>query len=224
MNGATAPLPVTRYPAPLPCPIADYWTSQPEGDEPVCPFGSVTDLWQGTGPAVGLNNSWSCSQAHQPAACVYEDELFKERMLLHIRAHNASSAPFFGYVAWCVLRAVGSAAQTVRMRDGRTRCRQRRTPPSQAQLPCPARGAERVCRKVRLYRQLAARPLCCQGERRHVGGGECWCARFDFVCRQRCLWCFGDGPCAKTCPPLRTQSLGGVQTHARYTLIPPPPL
>ena len=54
----------------------------------------VTDLWATSAPAKGRNNSWLCSQTHQAAGCVYEDEIFVEEVLANIAAHDVSK-PFF---------------------------------------------------------------------------------------------------------------------------------
>jgi arylsulfatase B len=56
---------------------------------------SIVDLWGGPtdGPAVGLNNSWACSQTNQAAGCKYEDEIFVEEVLARIAAHDPST-PF----------------------------------------------------------------------------------------------------------------------------------
>ena len=39
---------------------------------------------------MGQNNSWECSQANQPASCRYEDEIFLQKVLDIIAAHNPS--------------------------------------------------------------------------------------------------------------------------------------
>ena len=80
----------------------DYWTSV---DDTLCAGGSgqgnisITDLWSqpaggSEGPAAGLNNSWSCSQTNQSADCKYEDELFAERVLATIAAHDPATPLF----------------------------------------------------------------------------------------------------------------------------------
>ena len=58
-----------------------------------------TDLWRSSAPAVGSNNSWACSQANQPAGCVYEDELFTQSMEQTIAAADPAT-PFMAYVAF----------------------------------------------------------------------------------------------------------------------------
>ena len=58
-----------------------------------------TDLWRSSAPAVGSNNSWACSQANQPAACVYEDELFTRSLLATIAAADPAQ-PLMAYVAF----------------------------------------------------------------------------------------------------------------------------
>jgi arylsulfatase I/J len=86
--------------------LNDYWTEAfGENDgrasnctTPAHPINfTVTDLWNGSGPAVGLNNSKSCSAA-APEGCVYEDDLFVSRVLATIQASNAS-LPFFFFWA-----------------------------------------------------------------------------------------------------------------------------
>jgi arylsulfatase I/J len=73
----------------------DYWSEQ-DGACEVVGGGVVplVDLWDGAGPAVGQNNSFSCSQANQAASCVYEDELFLRRVLETIEAHDAATPLF----------------------------------------------------------------------------------------------------------------------------------
>jgi arylsulfatase A-like enzyme len=73
----------------------DYW-QQTSGDW--CGAGSFTDLWGSTSPALGLNSSWACSNAHQPASCHYEEDIFLNFTLAQIAAHNAS-APLMLYYA-----------------------------------------------------------------------------------------------------------------------------
>ena len=46
------------------------------------------------GPAVGRNNSRSCSQKNQAPGCVYEDEIFGKQVLDVIAAHDPTT-PFF---------------------------------------------------------------------------------------------------------------------------------
>lgn len=75
----------------------DYWTSTISAGSYAanCP-GQLTDLWASDGPAYGQNNSWSCSQAHQPSSCVYEDDIFTNFVLDKLQAHDPSQ-PFFLY-------------------------------------------------------------------------------------------------------------------------------
>eukprot|EP01065_Artemidia_motanka_P026718 TRINITY_DN31978_c0_g1_i1.p1 TRINITY_DN31978_c0_g1~~TRINITY_DN31978_c0_g1_i1.p1 ORF type:complete len:539 (+),score=164.55 TRINITY_DN31978_c0_g1_i1:89-1705(+) len=67
----------------------DYWTSRAGG----CPAPSgrghveMVDLYSGTAPAHGKNNSGSCSQSSQ-AGCTYEDQLFAGRVYDAIRGHQ----------------------------------------------------------------------------------------------------------------------------------------
>jgi arylsulfatase A-like enzyme len=68
----------------------DYWTSS-EGN---CGRAAMTDLWLNSAPAKGLNNSYSCSQAHQPASCVYEDAMFLQQTLDAIKGRD-TSRPYF---------------------------------------------------------------------------------------------------------------------------------
>jgi arylsulfatase A-like enzyme len=73
----------------------DFWTSQSGS----CAYASgkkdmpLTDLWRNGAPARALNNSWQCSQAHQPASCVYEDSFFLNETLHAIRSRNPAK-PF----------------------------------------------------------------------------------------------------------------------------------
>eukprot|EP01062_Namystynia_karyoxenos_P003461 TRINITY_DN11238_c0_g1_i1.p1 TRINITY_DN11238_c0_g1~~TRINITY_DN11238_c0_g1_i1.p1 ORF type:complete len:597 (+),score=113.64 TRINITY_DN11238_c0_g1_i1:70-1791(+) len=80
----------------------DYWTmaTQPnesDAGDTTCPgFPSdrgPVDLWEDDHPAWGLNNSAECSQVHQDG-CVFEDQLFAERVYSAIRTHDVS-APLF---------------------------------------------------------------------------------------------------------------------------------
>ena len=75
----------------------DEWTMV----DGTCPLNATTnvtmdvvDLWDGNGPARGLNNSANCSQANQAGGCVYEDDLFLRRVLDTIEAHDASQPLF----------------------------------------------------------------------------------------------------------------------------------
>lgn len=52
------------------------------------------DLFDTDHGANSLNNSWLCSQSNQAPGCRYEDELFLERVLSTIEAHDPSQ-PFF---------------------------------------------------------------------------------------------------------------------------------
>jgi len=72
----------------------DYWTSR-TGDW--C-SGGATDLWGSSAPAYGLNNSWACSQEHQPASCAYEDEIFTNFTVAAIARHDPA-VPLFLYFA-----------------------------------------------------------------------------------------------------------------------------
>lgn len=73
----------------------DYWTSTTSG---WCKKGQYTDLWASSGPAYGLNSSWACSQAHQPASCKYEEDVFANFTLSALRAHDPA-VPLFMYYA-----------------------------------------------------------------------------------------------------------------------------
>ena len=68
----------------------DYWTST----SGACGSAAMTDLWLNDAPAFGENNSYSCSQAHQPASCVYEDAMFLQQTLAAIKNRDASR-PYF---------------------------------------------------------------------------------------------------------------------------------
>ena len=79
----------------------DYFTSTTTGwCDTADPANGVpyTDLWASAGPALGRNNSWACSQTHQPASCVYEDTLFTNFTVAQILAHDAAT-PLFLYFA-----------------------------------------------------------------------------------------------------------------------------
>jgi arylsulfatase B len=61
----------------------------------------VTDLWNtvpggppGGSGAVGINNSYACSQTNQASGCVWEDDILAQRMLSVIGAHNATQPLF----------------------------------------------------------------------------------------------------------------------------------
>jgi arylsulfatase I/J len=83
----------------------DYWTAATQPDEQdagdtTCPgFPSdrgPRDLWEDDHPAHEHVNSVNCSQKNQGKGCVYEDQLFADRVFDAIRAQNASSSrPFF---------------------------------------------------------------------------------------------------------------------------------
>jgi hypothetical protein len=62
-------------------------------------LGALVDLSNGTRAAAGQNNSRACSQANQAPGCVFEDELFRDRIVGAIAAHDAS-APLFAFIAW----------------------------------------------------------------------------------------------------------------------------
>ena len=82
--------------------LNDYWTEsfgQDDGRARNCSTAAhpgnftATDLWEGGAPARGLNNSAACSQA-APLGCVYEDDLFTERVLATIAAADAARPQF----------------------------------------------------------------------------------------------------------------------------------
>jgi len=82
-------------------PAIDFWNFQPDSSVERCPgLGELTDLWQDSGPAVGLNNSWSCSQSNQTPQCVYFDELVASRMEAVIGGHAPSAQPLFAFVSF----------------------------------------------------------------------------------------------------------------------------
>ena len=78
----------------------DYWTSI---DGALCKNASVVDLFATTEPAIGLNNSFLCSQSNQ-AGCKYEDEIFVEEVLQRINEHDPS-VPFFLFWAPHIVHA-----------------------------------------------------------------------------------------------------------------------
>jgi arylsulfatase I/J len=78
----------------------DYWTSI---DDSPCHNKSIVDLFATTGPAIGLNNSFLCSQQNQ-AGCKYEDEIFVEEVLQRINEHDPS-VPFFLFWAPHIVHA-----------------------------------------------------------------------------------------------------------------------
>ena len=55
---------------------------------------SITDLWTNSGPAIGQNNSWECSQSHQLPGCRYEDDIFGDALLAQISAHDPATPMF----------------------------------------------------------------------------------------------------------------------------------
>lgn len=71
----------------------DFWTNRfgfcSKGNEMV----PVVDLWNGTGPAYGQNNTPTCSQKHQKG-CVYEDQLFLDRVIDAIDHRDAATPQF----------------------------------------------------------------------------------------------------------------------------------
>jgi len=71
----------------------DAWTSVAWGEKK-CGHTEVVDLWQGGAPARGLNNSMNCTQENQTASCVYEDQLFSDRVMSAV-TRPKSSKPFF---------------------------------------------------------------------------------------------------------------------------------
>eukprot|EP00038_Savillea_parva_P001046 m.100915 g.100915 ORF g.100915 m.100915 type:complete len:619 (+) comp10367_c0_seq1:74-1930(+) len=83
----------------------DYWNNQPMCGGSMCGNTPMVDLWeqnrsapgsQGptsylSQPALGINNSATCSQQHQEG-CLFEDDLF-ERRVADIIEHHAAMAP-----------------------------------------------------------------------------------------------------------------------------------
>ena len=71
-----------------------FWNNSIES----CPLKGgnmpMTDWWDGAGPALGKNNSWSCSQSNQAPSCEYQDNQALGRVLQVIAAHNASQPLF----------------------------------------------------------------------------------------------------------------------------------
>lgn len=61
------------------------------------PCGNHVDLWEDNAPAYNLTNPSSCSWAHQDG-CVYEDDLFTDRVLDEVNSHDAAQ-PLFYYWA-----------------------------------------------------------------------------------------------------------------------------
>jgi arylsulfatase B len=61
------------------------------------PSGPTTDLWTQDGPAIGLNNTWDCSQTNQTAAACphgFQDSLFLSNVLDFI-SNGAPNTPLF---------------------------------------------------------------------------------------------------------------------------------
>jgi arylsulfatase B len=79
--------------------LNEYWTNAAQVQcSPATEYPqNMVDLWDGDKPAWGLNNSQSCSQANQAPGCVYEDELFAQRVLDTINAHDPTT-PL--YIFW----------------------------------------------------------------------------------------------------------------------------
>jgi arylsulfatase B len=72
----------------------DYWNSAAT----LCGTVPIIDLWDTASPALGQNNSFACSQSNQAPGCVYEDDLFTNRVLNIIAAHDPAQ-PLFLYWA-----------------------------------------------------------------------------------------------------------------------------
>ena len=75
----------------------NYWDSaylQPCAYPTPADNFTARDLWNTTGPARGLNNSITCSQANQAPGCIYEDQLFTTRILDTISTSDPS-VPLF---------------------------------------------------------------------------------------------------------------------------------
>jgi arylsulfatase A-like enzyme len=75
----------------------DYWDSTSAAESQCKPV--FTDLWSSDKPAIGLNNSWACSQTNQAPGCLYEDEIFTRSIVSTINASDPAT-PFFAYVAF----------------------------------------------------------------------------------------------------------------------------
>jgi len=71
----------------------DYWTSSVGSCTVEKKKELVIDLWNGTAPAHGQNNSRKCSQEAQED-CIYEDALFAEKVYDAIRTHDVSKPLF----------------------------------------------------------------------------------------------------------------------------------
>lgn len=61
----------------------------------------MTDLWNTTGPAIGQNASWSCSQTNQKN-CTWEDDKLAASLLSTIAAHNPAEPLFLFWSAHTV--------------------------------------------------------------------------------------------------------------------------
>jgi arylsulfatase B len=92
-------------------PDNDYWNQQDSGygcssagaDSGAPAAATVpVDLWNTTGPARGLNNSATCSQANQAPGCVYEDDLFVTRVLSTIADHDPATPLFLTWATHAV--------------------------------------------------------------------------------------------------------------------------
>ena len=68
--------------------------TSPNRQSGACGSAAMTDLWLNNAPAFGENNSYACSQGHQPASCVYEDAMFLQQTLAAIKNRDASR-PYF---------------------------------------------------------------------------------------------------------------------------------
>lgn len=74
----------------------DYWGQQWIQSCAGSTNVQLTDLWDGAGPAVGQNNSWACSAAnHSDGGCVFEDDLFTQRLLDTLDGHDPAVPLFF---------------------------------------------------------------------------------------------------------------------------------
>jgi len=76
----------------------DYWSEEWIGSCAGSTNSTLTDLWNGAGPAVGLNNSRACTAAnHSSSSCVFEDDLFTQRLLDTLDEHDPRVPLFFFY-------------------------------------------------------------------------------------------------------------------------------
>ena len=68
--------------------VNDAWTSVAWSDK-TCAGQDIIDLWATDGPATGVNNAASanCTQENQ-TGCVYEDQLFTDRVMSAIQHVN----------------------------------------------------------------------------------------------------------------------------------------